>query len=660
MALSKITVTFVSIPNTGTILRIENDLSGTTISEAFDDIRYSNGVTLIGATIDDCAANYASALELDYNTTNLYTITVLDNVVTIEAVQDGVTFSETFNSTLGAVTTVPGNEPATPELTIDTIAFSEADTDPCNNVKVTVTTSELATKVTSPLLIDPNVANPFSFDWVRDVLISIDCETATLNASESSQLPTILSVANTTLDIINTPTGAQITVTHESTFGLTLQYSLDDITYQSSNIFTGQPEASYTMYVKDQLGCKISIPFVVDVFTPDITVTSAFSYYAKEMSIRMKENVVWDSCSIYRTEENTLSCEEKVEKAFPYIHKLQTCDVITTQFLSNYTTLIANLIKEDGSKVNLPITKKSNLLDVKDKRDATYFNAGDDQVGVYFTTGDTYDYDTGLPDGTYALNGNLPNYGVVGNYIYLDVFATWFQIVNIDYDEDIKADILYINKTYTGVPSPVIASSIYNQKNYEVYEYDIDFSAYDGQELQVELLQNHADFGDFNYLSEKIHIRERWPDTFELIWYGVADTWVFYSTGIKNKARVLVETFQANNDSSVDIHKTDITTFLIDSENYETMDLVLTELTTAIKRQLTRASQHKEFYIDKDQYVINSSPETTPVPFTNFYTLNLSLTKAGKVFNSEWNGDGNTISEEAVGLLQDNNNYIKV
>ena len=64
------------------------------------------------------------------------------------------------------------------------------------NVKVTVTTSELATEITSPVEVDPNNDNPFIFDWVRAVTVNIACETATLSVSQSTTFPDILAVAN--------------------------------------------------------------------------------------------------------------------------------------------------------------------------------------------------------------------------------------------------------------------------------------------------------------------------------------------------------------------------------------------------------------------------------------------------------------------------------
>ena len=671
MAKSRIEIDFELIPQDGTVLNILNSLSTTSLDESFQLIRTGNGESTIGNTAADSAFEYVNALTLDYNSGGLYTISRIDTLVTIEAVQDNVVFSVSSNTTGGRVTTVITNETVAPAFSIDAVTFSEADSDPCNYVKVNVTTSELAPTVNTPSPIINNTLNPYSFDWLRETGIIIDCETATESASASVNLPALLSVGSTTVTIIGTPTGATITTTHTSTFLLNLEYSIDGSTiWQTSNTFQGIALGSHTVNVRDQLGCSISIPFEVVSFEPDISVTTPFAYVAKENSIRYKVNQVWDNCTIYKTEKNTLSCEELVENAYPFAHKFQTCDLITTQFLSNLETLEANVINEDGTKDSLAITQRSNNLDIKDKRDARYYQLDDNQTGVYFLSGDFYDYDTGIATGeSYELNGTLPNYGAKGNYIFLDGIG-WYEIVNIEYDDDKEVDVLVIDYAYTGVESDIIVSSNYNLENFEIYEFDVDMATYANSTIQVEILMTDTDFDSINYLSEEISIQERWYDTLELRWYNPVDTLIYYSTGIRGKARVDFELFQAGNESDLEIHKTDTTVIMIDSESYETMTLELSSVPTGIKRQLTKVGLHKQFYINNVQYVSNSVPESEPINFTNQHVLRFNLTKTGDIFNSEFDGgvfssgfdgDGNVIEGgDLSGLLKINNGYLKI
>lgn len=675
MAKSKIEITFNSIPQVGDLLILNNNLSAIDLSEVFVLFRDNNFKTKIGTSINECATLYYQAINLDYNNTLLYTVTRSLNVVTIEATQSNVIFSETTNTSSGRITTVITNETETASISIDNISFSTStSTNYCKNVKVNVTTSSLATDISSPVVINGNVDNPFSFDYGRENVITITCTDGVNTASQTVALPDVLRTEKISISLFNTPNGSTATInfagnaflvttpTISDSF-LDLQYSLDNINWQTSNVFNGLAEGIYTVYIKDQYNCQISSSFQVNIFTPSTTVTTPYNYIDKALSIRYKRNQEWDNCSIYRTEENTLSCEEVVENAYPYYHLFQTCDTITTQFLSNYSNISANVIRENGSKDSLTVVKRSNNIGATDKRDAKYYNAENSQTGIYYTIGSTYNYSTGIANGTYELQGSLPQYGSIGNYIFLDGVG-WFEIKDIIYNDVYDADVLIIDYEYTGSPSEAIVSSVYNIENYEVYEFTTDMSNYEDEEIQIEILQSDNSFGEYNYLSEKIKVTERWYDTLEIIWYNNTNTRTYYSTGLKNKARVYFETFYATDDSDLEIHKTDTTTILIDSESYETNTLVLdghSLLSTGAKRQLTKAFMHKELYINKVKYVSNSIPETENIPYTNQYKLTANLTKTGNVFQSQLSGNENTISNvDVIGLLQTDGKYIKL
>ena len=640
MAKSKITITFNSVPSVDSVVTFYDDFLDSNFIETFKTNRLSNFQSKIGTSASETALNYYNSLNVDYNSIGVYNISIIGNSVTVEAKQDNVTFSEITNTTSGAVTTSAVNETVLPSLTIDSISYSSSDADNCNYVKVTVTTSELATSISSPVVVDPNTSNPFSFDWIRGTNIDITCTNGTTSDSENITTPSVLAIGNVVVDIFNTPTGGNVTINVSNKSGLSLQYSLDNSTWQTSNVFPGLLEGTFTIYVKDQLGCSVNKTFDIDVFTPSVTLNSAFSYIAKEMSIRYKRDVVWDNFSVYKTEENTLSCEEKINKGgiiYPFIQKFQTVDIITTQLLSNYSDISANVINEDGTKDALDIVQKSDYINIKDYRDATYYKYSDTQLAIYFTSGDTYDYTTGLSNGTYTLNGSLPSWGVIGNYIQITSLG-WFEIVAIDYDDDVSADVLIVDYVYSGTPTIEKVGSIYNFKNYNIFEFDLNCFDYQDKYIQIEILQNDDTFGECNYLSEVLYISETQEDTLELKWYNPTDTFVYYSTGIVNKCRIDFSEFEPSNESDLEIHNTDTTTIMLSSDSYETMTLVLDKLSSGIMRQLTKAFLHKELYIDGVKYITNKAPETEIVKNTNTHKLTVTLTKSGNVFNSEFNG----------------------
>jgi len=664
MAKSKVVITFNSNPAIGTELELINSiLPLITLTELFSTIRDGNFKSKVGVDNNESAFNYFQAFNSDYNGTNLYLTSLSNNQVTVEATQSNVVFTESINDTAGAVTTVITNEVEATPFNIDTVTYLEATTNPvCTHVKVQVNTNELATKVTSPLIINPNLVNPFFFEWVRGDQFDITAENALAQSDTfKAKSPQTLSASNVTLNIINSPNGATVNVLVDESGGLDLQYSMDDVTYQTSNSFTGIVDGNYTMYVKDQLGCKVSVPFEVETFTPDVSVTVPEFLLSKAMSIRFKRDIVWNNCSDYKNEENTLSCEYNTLLPYPTIQQFQTCDIITTQFKSNYETILANVIKEDLTKDALSIVKKSTNIAREEKLDSTYYAINDTQTGVYFTAGNTYDYTTGLPIGTYALNGSLPDFGIINNFVFLDGIG-WFQIVDIIFNDSVNADVLVIDYVYTGLPTTIIASSIFNIENYEVYEFDIDFSQYNNEEIQVEILNNDSVFDSIRMLSEKIEVSERFEDTIEINYWNPTNTDVFYSTGIKNKIRLKYENFVAAIDPSIDKLNTDTNSILLNSTMYENNILTLSPTTVGIMRQVTQALLHKELYLDGVKYTISEPPETEPFGRTNLIVVTATLTKDGNVYNSEIEGgitdiQGNTT---LVGLLKSDGKYIKL
>ena len=669
MALSKFVVTFNSVPAIDTILNVSSLFPGApgaiNLTETFKTLRTGAGISqlLDSLETDVIASFYVDAFNLDYNNTSLYTVTILSNVVTIEATVDNIVFTEVTNTTSGAVTVVITNEVVAPAFTIDAVTFITATTNPvCTHVKVQVDTSELATKVTSPVVIDPNVINPFFFEWVRGDNINITCENVSADSdTENVTTPQTLSASNITVNILNSPSGATVTIDVSNVTGLTLTYSLDDITFQSSNLFSGLAEGNFTIFVQDQLGCKVSTPFTIDEFSPDISVSVAEFSIEKAMSIRFKEDVVWGNCSDYKTEENTLSCEANVLLPYRTVQQFQTCDTITTQFKSNYATISANVIKSDGTKDALTIIKKSSNLDRKDKRDANFFNLSNGQTGIHFTTGQTYDFDTGLPIGTFALNGLLPDWGIIGNFVFLEVALAWFTIIDVIFDDDLNADVLVVDFVYTGIPDITIASSNYNVENFEIYEFDIDFSVYDTQMIQVEILNVDTTFDNVRTLSEVIEVEVRFEDTIEIIYWNTTNTEVFYATGIRNKIRVEFENFRAGIDPETEILKTDTNTILLNSQMYETNTLILSPVTEGIMRQITQGFMHKEVFLNGVKYILSEVPEVEPFGQTNLSTITAIFIKDGKVFSSELDGVGTQIegTTELIGLLASDEDFIK-
>ncbi len=131
-------------------------------------IEIDHSVVIVGSTISETIQTVVFYIQNAYNTTNLYVITpdYINNEILIEANNSNSSFTEDSNNSSGRVTINISNTPGAGTFTIDSIVLSQADSDPCNNVKLTITTTPQASDITSPL-VDTVGSNPYVTDIQR-------------------------------------------------------------------------------------------------------------------------------------------------------------------------------------------------------------------------------------------------------------------------------------------------------------------------------------------------------------------------------------------------------------------------------------------------------------------------------------------------------------
>jgi len=597
------------------------------------------------------AIQYMQAIQLDYGGTfsnisrtgNAVFLTVDYNYLDFEgglAMMDVSTVANVDFELVANVTTIE----------IDSVSFSQASTTPCQNVAIEVETNILATKIISPVNVNPNTDNPFTFEWLRGQSISIVVEDANGNQyTQQVDTPSLLSPNDFDLQINSTPAGATIVVYNPTSIGFDFQYSLDNSSWQTSNVFSGLVAGNYTLYVRDKLGCAISKTFIVDEFG----IQTPYFYISKANSIRFANRIDFGDAGNYKTDENTLSCEVDVKLPYHEVQLFQTADVITTQFKSNYKTNTAKVIRANGDEVAVPVLKKSNYIGNKDSRDARKYDLGNGKTGIYFISGNIYNYDTGFPTGeTHYLNGGLPIWAKSGGYVKVD--AEWFLIEDILFDESKNAEIIVISSSYSGADVSVIAGTIYNIFDYEIYEFTIDMVDYIDEVIRVSIIAEDDNFTTITLLSEDIFVQVVHEFTKELNYWNDDNTDVFYATGIKHKIRIPF--FKRNGDveESSETHKTDTNTVLLNSELYEVDEFIFEPVSKEIWRKLMIALSCKNVLIDGVGYVKSNSFDTEgPLEDTNLYVLTAKMIKTGNVFNSEISGsvDFNSTNIEVPGLI---------
>ncbi|WP_339889853.1 hypothetical protein [uncultured Flavobacterium sp.] len=666
MALSDITVTFGRDLAFGEIVSFKQNhpmqLGESLISEKFTDTRTNFGEVPIGvptSTIGERSAiNYAQYLNLDYygffGANPPYGVFRVGNTVTIRL--DLLWSFNVSGITLPSDVTVAIFNYGGPAFNISSQSFSQADTLPCQNIKLNIQTSVLATKILSPFAIDPNTNNPFSIDVLRGSNpITLTLKDANdNNIIELIDVPEILSPNNFQVQINNSPNGATVIVNNTNFSSLVFQYSLDNITWQSSNTFSGQIAGNYTVYIKDEYGCSISIDYIITVFG----ITEPYFYISKANSLRFANRVDFGDAANYKNDENTLSCEVDVLLPYKETQLFQTADVITTQFKSNYETNEVKVVKEDSSEDNILVTKKSNYIGNKDSKDARKYDLGNGHTAIYFLTGNIYDFNTGLTTGeTHYLNGGLPIWAKSGNYVKVD--NEWFLIEDILYDESKNAEIIVISSNYSGSDISVIAGTIYNIFDYEIYEFTIDMVDYIDQTIKVRILSSDDNFTTVTQLSEDLNIQVKQENTKSINYWNNDNTDIFYATGIKHSIRIPYHKRSGVAEESSEVHKTDTNSILLSAEIYEVDEFKFEPVTKEIWRKLMIALAHKNVIIDGVGYVKNGEFETEgPLEDTNLYVLTAKMIKTGNVFASQSDGtiDFNTSNSQIPGLISNGNN----
>lgn len=674
MAYSKITLEFTNVPEVNDTFNIGETSLGLALNEVFKESRLGSGqVTLPVFEPDDgfhpdrylgfVNSFYRSAFNLDYNSTGLFTVVSTNGAtnsglgtVVITANFSGAIFTGTSND---FVNVTIENEVTYPAFSIDEITFTPKIGDELSLCTINIATNHLATKIIQPFVRNPNTENPIIFAPYRNMTFNVELEDENgLRVLQVVKTPPYLNIENFTFNVVNSPYGGTVNISNVNSEGLELQYSSNYVTYQDSPVFSGLEVGYYNFSIKDQLGGIVYKALQITesgIYTP-------YFYISKSNSFRFANRVTWGDSANYKTDENTLSHEVDCEIPYTEIQQFQSTDVITTQFKSNYNTNMAKILKSDLSEVVIPVVKKSNNIGIKDKRDAFKCNMTDGKSGLYFQSGNTYDYNTGLVSGTYALNGDLPEWAVVDNYFAIG--SAWFLIEEIIFDEVRNASVVVFTNTYTGTDVLVVASSIFNRFNYEVYEFDIDMSDYIDQYFRVRIRNSDSRYGEIIHLSEQIWCKVKHENVLEIKYSNSTNTDMFYSTGIVNLIRLPYTYFKGKFDEESEVHKTDTNSILLSADVYEVDEIVFEPVTKEIWRKMVLALSHENVTINGVGYVKNGNfTSEGPLERSNLYVLTATMIKTdnnlnGKMSTNSLGGFEGTFITTEDGVIETDGGYM--
>lgn len=674
MTYSQIEITFNVNFFNNNILRIVSNLGSNTFY--WTNLRSAPFQVTVGPSTllpgERAAMNFTDAFNLDMNNSGQYVVSRTGNVVLIKCNNP----LEEFNS-IYAASRFPlgGGEWEEFEIIlpneisnfvgtafeITSTAFSNYSTDPDNYVNIAVATNVLAPNFISPVSYSGNMANPFVFSWMRNQAITIECNNGSgQTAMLSIQTPSFFNISNRQVIVNPSPFGANLTINLNSASDLVIEYSLDNATWQSSSSFSGLLAGTYNVYVRDQYGSVQNFSVLVGGMS---NINVPFFFISKSNSLRFANRINFGTSGNYRNDENTLSCEAFAKDERLRVKELQlfnSSDVITTQFKSNYTNHSVVVNKPDGTTDTISVLKKSNNIGLKESLDAKIYAYSSTKSGVYFTSGNTYDFTTGTANGTHSLYGQVPTWGVVGNYIKID--SNFYLIEEVIYDDNKNSDVIIFSNPYVGTPdATLIVGCSYNLFNYDIYEFTIDMVAYLGQNISVQLTCTDTNFQTITLLSETINVEVEQKGTIDLHYWSNENTDIFYATGIRNRLRLVVGNIIADDPNESEIHKTDSNAKLLNSEMYEGIEIEFEPQTKELHRKTKQALLHDNVYIDDVQYVINGSFEVEQLGDTNLYVLKAKLLKTGNVFSNN-NATGlqfNIDSQEIPGLISTQSGFVK-
>lgn len=549
MAFSSITITFQDWDSSPPADSVEFKFNGDTKLETFVLVRTGPGLVSIAANDNIVALNYKNAVQADY-AAGLFSVNQVGPNVVIVALADGAVFSDFDTSHPLLITAVIDNISFTPVFDITDAELSEADTNPCTTVKITLDQVD----GTPPFIwITPLPGNVGLEGTVPrsggDITVTVEDD---LGNEDTIIVPVPASLDNSAIEEIvieGDPSGLYGTVSVQmATFAgvaITYEYSMDNVTFQSSNVFNAILPGTYTMYIRDNFGCTISEEFEValDAIRPPvyrlIPKSNSFGWFEQQAEV--------SDCSNPYNGTNAKPNDYKPLRYYNprYFQPWCANDSPITQFRSNYDTLVAELynIVTEALVKTFDIVKKSDNIGQRQIMDAKIYDKGSGQTGIYWDSGNIYDTDGVTVIDTYTLDGQIPEWARVGQKFFLSGSATdgLFEIKQIIYDSTLLVNAAVIDRVWTDAmePTAVKVDATYNRLNYEVYEFIADLSdVLEGcYRVDLSMTDSEEEYPDSLWETLPFRVTAGNRDLVYLESSDHVDDGILYSTGIVHKQR---------------------------------------------------------------------------------------------------------------------------
>lgn len=627
-----LTLEAVSLPQVGDKLILTDNYRGREMSETFNTDRFSNYRVKIGDDIESTINNLAKSLDADYNGFDDFEIEVIKvDALTITHPNSGY-FDNFTNESNGSFTSSVNNEADGPYYTFQASPTPAQNNDTCSHIGYDITfTDEVGIEYLAPITA-PVVSNPDYIEFPRNLItgnyfaIRVTFDTPDGEITRIIIKSKIYEVIINDVNVNYTPDGATVEIeTGEisSVSSQVLEYSLDGFNYSQNNVFTGLVADSYTAYVRDNFGCVKSQQFEVEDNQEFFTTPPKYFYVSLLNSIRFAKRELG-----FQNVDNELTCEERNDPLNGFSHIVLDGDNIKVQFKSSYPYNNAKVHSQLNTYDVAPIKLSDNLGKI-DVRDAVTLSL-DGKLAVYFDGGNTYDNETGQPNGLNTLNGNVLIAHEEGTFIDVEGFG-FVQITDIrQYDEYNNNFIIKTNLNYTQAQDTAIVRTYYNAEDYEVYEFIVPFNDADGFYF-VTLHAGSSDTGALEmYRSEDILFSTEYITGIHTIEYlNTKNNDINFGTGYLGLKRVPYEVLpKYSPKDDADTYRTDTSVRLIESNVDEIYDFEFVPMPLSIARSLELALSQDRVKIDGLAYVKEGTPTIERIGVSNLYTFIAKMTRA--------------------------------
>ena len=660
---STLTLEFNSIPVIGEniVVKINTGIVISSISETFVNLRQGSGQITIapisGFQLLQTIQQFNTAWNLDYKnfgSTNNLVSSVNGSTVIITLNNSSWQFETVTGSLISnsKVSFSINNEPISNPSSAQLTSFEADIANPCLNAIANIS----ATGGTGVYNIRRNgntvstgLSSPMQLNLPRGSfsLITITDNGGNTIGSFNLKVPRSFIPNDFDLRVENFTGGATLSIDlkYVSSYLIPSKFSLDNITFQDSNVFTGLPDGNYTVYVKDAFGCVSSKPIFIDGYT-DLTETvftisdiNALHFAKVEEG---KKNL-----------RNTLSCNELKRVTYPFYHRFLADDVITTQLKTNAAYLNIYTIDSEGTTNELSAVQESENTNLKAKSTATYFDLGGGRSAIRFGLVELLDYTTETVIEQADFGFSLPEWAnKEGSYVTISGLGQ-VKIASISYSDTYDSFVLEFNIAFSGVADRII-SAVYNLQPYELFEFTTAMST--NPDLFQVVIEAGLDANNiqFTFISEKIKQVSENENLFKIVYSDDENKGdMVYQTGIQHLIRLEGQTDYIGGQST-EGYDGDTEFYSTENSVYSSERFYFPRIPTNIAHKLRLVSAHKLLNINGIFYKIAETPEINTNINNNSKSFSVLLKSGGSEFLSKNQEiiSGSTESELGVGAIE--------